>query len=63
MNRFWDNLPVGYWIATQFVRDNLPRFTAMTPYQPLEKALCGRSITPGLQEHIDHFAILVNSSP
>jgi hypothetical protein len=24
MNGFWNNLPVSYWIATQFVRDNLP---------------------------------------
>ncbi len=35
----------------------------MTSYQTLEKPLCSRSVPPGLQINIYHFAILVNSSP
>jgi hypothetical protein len=63
MNRFRDNLTVGYWIATQFVRNNLPQFTTMTSQYPFEKAFCRCSISKGLQEYIYHLAVLINCPP
>ncbi len=51
------------WIASHLVRDDLPGFAPMGSQQTLEEALGRGSIPPFLQVYINHFAILVNSSP
>ena len=63
LNRSWDNLPVGYWIATQFIRHDLPRLPAMSPEQTPEEPLRCSAIPLGLKIHINDIAILINSPP
>ena len=50
-------------IASQLGRYNFFRFTMVSFQQPLEKTLCSCTVTTGLEKHIDHLAILVNSPP
>ena len=58
-----DQLPMCYSIATQFFCHDFSGFVTMTSQQTLEKPLSRRSVTPGLQEYINHFAILVYCAP
>jgi hypothetical protein len=50
-------------IASQLVRHYLPRFAMVILKQPLEKSLSSCAIPSGLQKHIDHLSVLINSSP
>jgi len=50
-------------IASQLVRHNLSRFSLVIFQQPLEETLCSRTVSTGLEKHINHLAILVNSPP
>ena len=50
-------------IAPQFVGHNFPGFTAMISEQTLEEPLSSSAIASGLQIHIHHLTVLVNSSP
>ena len=63
MNHIRHQLPVSDSIAAQFVRHDLSGLATMTPQQPPEEALSGSTLPVGLQEHIDHLAILIDGSP
>jgi len=63
MDCFRDYLTMGDWITSQLIRHDLPELSAMISQQTLEKPLCCRSVPPGMQINIYHFAILVNSCP
>ena len=60
MNCLWNQFPVSYVIASQFVRNNLTWFTAVFLQESLKESLCALSITPLLQEYINYFTILIN---
>ncbi len=62
MNRVGDQFPMRDAIASQLVRHYLPRFTTVIFERPLEKALSSRAVPSGLQKHIDHVSVLINSS-
>ena len=63
VDRLWDQFPVSHTIASQFIRNDLPGFTFVTPYQPLEETLRCCAITLGLQVDINHFTVLIYSTP
>ncbi len=63
MNRIWDELSMCHAIASQLVRHNLPRFTAVIYKQPFKKALSGLAVASTLQKNIDNFSVLIDSSP
>jgi hypothetical protein len=63
MNALRDEFSMRNTIASQFVRHNLSRFAIVVFQQSLEEPLSSRSVTACLEKHIDHLAILVNSSP
>ncbi len=50
-------------IASQLVRYNPSRLYLMLFQQPPEETLSSSTVTTGLEKHIDHLAILVNSPP
>ncbi len=50
-------------IASQFIRHNFPRFTAMSSEQTFEESLCRCPITARLQKYINNVTVLVNGSP
>ena len=50
-------------IAFQLVRYNLSRFSLVIFQQPLKETPCSRTITTGLEKHINHFAVLANCTP
>ena len=50
-------------IASQLVCHNHYRFTLVIFQPPLEETLCSGTVTTGLEKHINHSAILVNSPP
>ena len=50
-------------IATQLIGHYLPRFASMTSQQAPEETFSRSPIPLGLQIDINHFAILINSSP
>jgi hypothetical protein len=50
-------------IASQLVRHNLSRFTMVIFQQLLEEMLSSCAVTTGLEKHINHLPILVNSPP
>jgi len=54
---------VGGRIAAKLVRDQSARLTAL-PFQELtKKPRGGTPIAPGLDEDVDHIAVLVNGTP
>jgi hypothetical protein len=63
VNRLWHKFSMRNAIASQLVRHNLSRFSLVIFQQPLEETLCSRAATTGLEKHINHLAILVNSPP
>ena len=54
---------VGSRIAAKLVRDQSSRLTALPLQQHTEKACRGTPIAPGLDEDIDHIAVLVDGTP
>jgi len=50
-------------IVSQLVRHNLSRFSLVIFQQPLEETLCSRTVSTGLEKHINHLSILVDSPP
>ena len=50
-------------IAPQLVGHNHPRHILQTLQQPLEEALRGVGIAPGLNEDVEHNAILIDGAP
>jgi hypothetical protein len=63
VNRIGHHFPLGYEVATQLIRHDLPWLSATGSHQPPEEALCCCTISPSLQKYINHFAILINSPP
>jgi len=59
----WHQLPMGYTKTSQLICHYLPRFATVAPHQSPEEPLRRCSIPPGLQEHINHLAVLVHGSP
>ena len=55
--------PVSGRVAAQFVRDQSARLTALPLQQRPEEALGCMPIAPGLDEDVDHVAVLVNGTP
>jgi hypothetical protein len=50
-------------ITSQLIGHDFPGFTAMTPQQALEKALCSSTISFHLEIYINNFTILIDSAP
>jgi hypothetical protein len=50
-------------IAPHLVGHNHPRYILQTPQKLLEEALRGVGITPGLNEDVEHNAILIDGTP
>ena len=50
-------------ITSKFIGHYLPWLTLMLPQQPLKEALCSLSVPTLLQEYINYFTVLVDSSP
>ena len=50
-------------IAPQLVGHGHPRYLLQTLQKLLEKALCGVGIAPGLNEDVEHHAILIDGTP
>jgi len=50
-------------VTTQLICRDLPWLTTMRPEQPPEEPLGCSTIAFGLEIHINHFAVLVDSSP
>jgi len=46
-------------VASQLVRDNLPRFTMVIFKQSFEKVNGGRAVPSGLQKYINNFTVQV----
>ena len=63
VNCLWHKLSMRSAIASQLVRHNLSRFSLVIFQQLLEETLCSRTVTTGLEKHINYLAILVNSPP
>ena len=63
VNRLWHKFSVRNAIASQFVHHNLSWFAAMIFQKPLKETFCSSAIATGLDKHINHIAILVNSPP
>ena len=63
VNRHGYQLTVSYTIAPQLIRHNLPGFCRTGSQQTLEKMPRCCPIASRLQVYIDHFAILIHSSP
>ena len=63
MDSFRNNLPVGYWITTQLIRDDLPRRSTTRPQQTLEEPLRCSPIPLRLQVYINDLPVLVYRSP
>ena len=63
VNCLWHKFSMRNTIAFQLVRYNLSRFSLVIFQQPLKETLCSRTITTGLEKHINHFAVLVNCTP
>jgi len=54
---------VGHTVAFQFVRHDIPGLAITTPHKPPEKTFCCGAISASLQIDIDHFSILIHSTP
>ena len=63
VNRLGDLLSMSDTVASQFVRDDLPGFTAVTLEQTLEKALGRFSVPARLEKHVNNFTILIDRPP
>jgi hypothetical protein len=63
VDRVEHQFPTSDWITSQLVRHDHPGLIATRPQQPIEKACCSNSISPGLQKNINHLTILINGSP
>ncbi len=63
MNHIRHQFSMRYTIASQLVGHDFSWFTTMTLHKTLEEALSRCTIPPYLQKHIDHFTILIDSSP
>jgi hypothetical protein len=63
VDRFRNQLSLSERITSQLVGNDLPGFVFVSTYQLLEKALRSSTISPGPQEYINHFAILIHGSP
>jgi hypothetical protein len=50
-------------LKTQDIVNSLPAFYYLAVQKPLEEMRSSSSVTTGLEKHIDHLAILVNSPP
>jgi hypothetical protein len=50
-------------IAPQLVGHDHPRYVLQTLQKPLEEALRGGGIAPGLNEDLEHHAILIDGTP
>src|ERR1700710_133534 len=57
------HLTLGDAIAAQLVGHNHPRFILQTRQQPFEEAFRCPAIAPGLNEDIEHNAILIDGTP
>src|SRR5712691_3405625 len=55
--------PTSRRIAAQLVRDQTSRYRSLAFQQLPEEARGGTPITPGLDEDVDHIAVLVNRPP
>jgi hypothetical protein len=58
-----DKFSMSNTVASKLVGDDTSRFIATRSKSAFEEALCGLSVSAVLQEHIDHFTILVNGAP
>ncbi len=58
-----DKFSMSNTVASKLVGDDTSRFIAAHSQQAFEEALCCLSVSAALQEHIDHFTILVDSPP
>ena len=56
-------MTLGDAIAAQLVGHNHPRFILQTRQQPFEEAFRCLAIAPGLNEDIEHNAILIDGAP
>lgn len=50
-------------VTTPLVRDNLPGWPFVSPYQVSEESLGRLGIFTGLQKNIDNFTVLIHCSP
>ena len=50
-------------VTFQLVRDQAKRNLPLTLQELEKEALCGATVTPGLNEDVDHIAVLINRSP
>jgi hypothetical protein len=62
VGRFWHDLSPSYRITAQFVRDDLPGFSATVSQQASEEPFSRCTITFCLKIHINHCAVLVDCS-
>ena len=63
VNRRRQDRAVGGRVAAKLIGDQSSWLTALTFQQLTKKALGGMSITLGLDEDVDHIAVLVDSPP
>ena len=63
MNRIGNQFSVRDAVASQLVRDDLPRFTAVIFEQPLEEAFSSLAVASTLQKYINNFPVLIYSPP
>jgi len=54
---------MSHAVASQFVRHDVPGLATTTSHKTLEEALGCSTISASLQIDIDHFSILINSTP
>jgi len=54
---------VCHSVASQLVRHDCSGLATMIPHKPLEKELSRRAISSSLQMDINHFSILIDSTP
>jgi hypothetical protein len=50
------------FVTSELIGDNLSGFAFVLVQLPLKETLCSLSITPLLQEHINHFTVLISGS-
>ena len=63
MNSIRHKFTVSNTVAAQLIRHDLPWLAAIVPQQASKETLRSSTILFSLQIHINHLAILVNSSP
>jgi hypothetical protein len=61
VDRLRHDLPMGDWITSQLISDDLPGFTSIASQQSFEEAFSRSTVTLRLQVNVYHILCMANS--